>query len=598
MRQPHYLAPLKTARYPRELMAFDCETVPRRIDDDTVEHRLLFGWVCYSRWVNESQWSDPIWHRFETGPELWEWVADTARPKQSTFIYAHNVNFDWQATSMLQVLPTMGWVCDQAILEDPPNAFRYRKGDKTLRLLDSFNYFYASLKDIGNRIGLPKLDMPDDWQSDELSDTYCQRDALIVLVAIQQWIAWLREHRLGSLAISLAAQSMKAYRYRFMTEPIFIDDNDKARAIERRSYCGGRVEAWQVGTPVDSVTSLDINSMYPHLMREHTYPTKLYGVYKDIRFSEMDRWRKRYLMAAHVELDTDEPVYPLRADNKLLFPTGRFRTTLCTPELLHAYDAGRVVRITQAALYEHAHIFRDYMDELYALRLEAMATGDDTAVYFLKKLINSLYGKWAQRGGHEEIIGYTDDLSLRVEDEIDLDTGERFRIRYIGGVITRRELTTESRESFPAISSHVTSYGRLLLWRLMQKAGIEHVYYLDTDSLHVDQFGLWNLLDEIDPTRLGALKVEKCISRAIYYGPKDYCLDGVQRTKGVRARATEVSRGVYEQEQFVSLRGACSRQWSGGPLVRRSRKNLSRVYSKGTVDATGRALPFVRSDID
>lgn len=598
MRRAHYLQRLKSARYPRELMAFDCETEPHYVDELTVEHKLVFGWACYSRWQHEAYWTDPQWFRFETGEELWQWVHETARPKKTTYIYSHNVNFDWQATSALQLLPTLGYQCDQAILEDPPNAFRFRGHGKSLRLLDSFNYFYASLKQIGDRIGLPKLDMPNDWLDPTLADQYCIRDTEIVLRAIQEWIAWLRRNELGSLAISLAAQSMNAYRYRFMDHDIYIDDNDKARALERRSYFGGRVEAWQVSTPVDSVTSLDINSMYPYVMREESYPVKLNTVLKRATPAELQRWLKVKCAVADVTIRTDEPAYPLREDDKLLFPVGEFRTVLTTPELKHALSARRVQAIHEVALYDHAPIFTSYMDTLYALRVEAMNAEDDTAVYFIKKMINSLYGKWAQRGGHEEIIGYTDDLSLRVEREFDLDTREEYRIRYIGGVITRRSLDTESRQSFPAISSHVTAHGRMLLWRLMQQAGLEHVYYVDTDSLHVDAFGLWNLLDEIDPQRLGALKVEKCIARAIYYGPKDYYLDGAQKTKGVRAKATEVARGEYEQDQFVSLRGACLRGHSGGPLVRRVRKKLRRVYTKGTVDASGRVLPFIRSETE
>lgn len=595
-RRPHYINRLKTARYPRELIAFDCETEPHYVDESTVEHRLEFGWACYSRWYREREWSEPQWFRFTTGQELWEWVHETARPKQQTYIYSHNVNFDWQATSMLQILPTLGYVCDQAILEDPPNAFRFRGHSKTLRLLDSFNYFYASLKQIGDRIGLPKFDMPDDWLDAETADRYCIRDTEIVLRAVQEWIAWLRDNGLGSLAISLAAQSMNAYKYRFMDHDIYIDDNDRARELERKSYFGGRVEAFHVATPIDSVTCLDINSMYPHVMREHSYPTKLRTVLSRVSVAELSRFLRVVCVTADVTLNTSEPAYPQRADNKLLFPIGTFRTVLTTPELLHALAHDRVMRVHAAALYDHAPIFTRYMDELYALRLEAMRREDDTAVYFLKKMINSLYGKWAQRGGLEEIVGYTDDLSLRVEDELDLDTMTRYRIRYIGGVITKRSLETESRESFPAISSHVTAYGRMMLWQLIQKAGREHVYYCDTDSLHVDAFGLWNLLDEIDAQRLGALKVEKCIARAIYYGPKDYFLDGAQSTKGVRAKATAIGRDVYEQDQFVSLRGSCLRGHSGGPLVRTVRKRLSRVYTKGIVDASGRVLPFRREE--
>lgn len=594
-RKPHWLRPVKRAAYPRELIAFDTETAAVWLDDDTCENVLTFGWACYSRYIKESQWSEPKWFRFTTGQQLWEWIGNVSRPKQQTYVYCHNVNFDWQTTDMCRILPSLGWTCDQAIINDPPNAFRWRRDNKTLRLLDSFNYFYASLAQIGDRIDLPKLTSKHAYHFEILDDDYCRRDSLIVLRAVQQWIEWLRTNDLGSLAISLAAQSMNAYKHHFLHHNIYIDDNDDAQDLARLSYFGGRVEAWRVGVPVSNVYCLDVNSLYPYVMREQSYPVKLHGVYKRVRLAELSRWLDKYSVVATVLLDTREPAYPERGESKLLFPVGQFWTTLTTPELKHALAHNRIRECSTASIYDSAPMFREYMDTFYDLRLEAMHADDATATYFIKKLMNSHYGKWAQRGGHEEIIGYTDDYSLRVEDEIDIDTAKRYRIRYIAGVITSCSLDKESRESLPAISSHVTAYGRMLLWRLACIAGPENVYYMDTDSLHVHERAMHNLSSEIDATRLGALKLEKTIARAIYYGPKDYSLDGVRKTKGIRGNATEVEPGVFEQQQFVSLRGACSANWNGGPIIRRVRKRLSRVYTKGVVDASGNVLPFERS---
>jgi len=565
-------------------------------DPDTCEHRLAFGWACYSRWIKESRWSSPQWFRFTSGYDLWAWVSDQCRDKQQVWTYCHNVNFDWQITGMCQNLPRIGWECEQAIIEDPPNAFRWRKGRKSLRCLDSFNYFYAPLRDIGARLNLPKLTAKHAYDWEYLDDDYCRRDAEIVLVAIQQWIEWLRSNDLGGLAISLAAQSMRAYKHRFMDYPIYIDDNEQAIEMARASYVGGRTEAWTVGTPVHNITCLDVNSMYPHVMREGEFPTRLHGVYKSVQVHELARWLSEYALIAQVSLRTDQPVFPIRDSGKLIFPVGTFEATLCTPELAYALQHGLITSIARVAIYDKAPIFVSYIDTLFSLRLQAQQAGDKTADYYLKKLVNSHYGKWGQRGGKEEIIGHTNDLSLRVEDEYDLDTGQRYRVRYIAGVIMRRALDEESRESHPAICSHVTSAARMLLWRLACAAGLENVHYMDTDSLHVSTQGAASLSQYIDASRLGYLKVEKEIARAIYYGPKDYSLDGVRRTKGVRAAAIEVGRAEFEQQQWVSIRGACSLHWSGGPLVRRVRKKLKRVYTKGTVDANGRVLPFWRDD--
>jgi hypothetical protein len=521
-----------------------------------------------------------------------------ARPKKRTYTFCHNANFDWQATAMCQMLPGLGWSCEKAIIEDPPNYFQWRKDDKTLMMLDSTNYWPEALKKMGDRIGLPKYDMPPDWSNPELSDTYCRRDVEIVLRTMQDWFKWLQANDLGAFAISRAGQAWSAYRHRFMTTDIFIDDNEKALELSRAAYIGGRTEAWQINTPLTDVTVLDVNALYPSVMRENLYPTKLIGVYTHADLDELRHWLNEYCVIAEVTIDTDLPIYPERTRDGIMFPVGRFRTALTTPELLCALDRGHLIECSRAAVYECAEIFNAFVDETYRLRLEYHAKGDMAAHHNMKHLMASLYGKFGQRGGHEEIIGKCESTALHVETELDLETGKKYRIRYIAGIILCRSLDEETRDSFPAIAAHVTAYGRQILWQGVETAGISNVFYMDTDSLHVNSTGLAAMRSRLAPTQLGAYKIERQVKDAFYRGAKDYTLDDTIRVKGVRAKATQVEHNVYEQEQWVSLRGSCTAGHTGGPLVRRVLKHLKRIYKKGLVQDTGRVLPFVRDSAE
>jgi hypothetical protein len=207
--------------------------------------------------------------------------------------------------------------------------------------------------------------------------------------------------------------------------------------------------------------------------------------------------------------------------------------------------------------------------------------------------MNSLYGKFGQRSGHEEIIGRTNDLTLRVETELDVVTGKVYRIRQIAGLRLARSLDGEGRNSHPAIAAHVPGYGRMLLWRYAKIAGLENVFYCDTDSLHTNADGVARLRPFLSQSQLGSLKIEKTVKRAIYHGPKDYVLDGQTVIKGVRKSALELEPGRFQQEQWVSIRGACMISHSGGPLIRTVTKNYARVYRKGTVSETGEVSALV-----
>lgn len=592
MRRAHWLRSIQSAAFPHELVCFDTETVEVRRSPVETAQQFQFGWAARSEYTSRETWTEPEWFRFGVPVDFWQWLETRCRSKRALHIYCHNANFDWQTTDACILLPQLGWSADTLIFDDPPNYMRWRKGDKTLKLLDTTNYWKRSLKDIGHRIGLEKYDLPTTWTDAEIGDRYCKRDVEILLTALQQWIAWLRAHNLGGLGISLAQQAWRAYLHTYYDYPIYIDDNEEGLAVARAAYYGGRTEAWTVGTFLHDVRCLDVNSMYPYVMQQQSYPTRLHGVYKRVKHDELARWLRKYALCAQVTIDTDTPIYPLRSDDGLLFPVGQFDTFLSTPELAEALVRGHLARCNVVALYEHAPVFTRFVTELYKLRQDLRAASDEAGVFFVKILLNSLYGKFGQRSGNEVIIGDCDPSLFRVEDELDIDTGTRYRLRYIAGKILSRERTTESRYSHPAIAAHVTAYARMLLWRLIEQAQPQNVHYMDTDSLHVNQKGFGALQTLIDPDRLGALKLEKSIDTAVYYGPKDYELDGVRTIKGVRRDAIEIDVGVYSQSQWVSLKGATVAEHHGAPLVRQVQKRFTRRYRKGTVERDNRVSPF------
>lgn len=596
MRRAHWMRRVVSAVYPREVVVFDTETVPETRPNGLSEHKLVFGWLVYTRYREDSGWQENQWSRFDNPLSFLGMLEDLARPKQRLYVYCHNANFDWQVVRLTTLLPSLGWKCTRALFEDPPNVFTFTKDRKTLVFCDTTNYWKQSVKKIGDRIGLAKLTLPDTWDNATIGDAYCKRDCEIVLVALQKWIEWLRQNDLGGLAISLAGQAWAAYKHRFMDHPIYIDDNSAALELARDSYVGGRVEARRIGVECTDITVLDINSMYPYVMREKEYPTRLHGLYKRVSVAELERWSRKYAIVARVRLRTEIPAYPVRTQHGLTFPVGEFSAVLTTPELAYALIHGHVVSCSEAAIYDKAPLFTRFIDEMYEMRLGYRRVGDETGSHNTKILMNSLYGKFGQRSGHEEIIGEDPTHAMKVFTELDLVTGKKYRVRHIAGVILARSLDSESRESHPAIASHVSGHARALLWQYTELAGPHNVFYTDTDSLHVNREGLALLASHIDPARLGALKLEKTVRRAIYYGPKDYELDGVRVLKGVRPNATVLGAGHFRQEQWLSLKGSCMLGHVGGPLVRVVEKTYKRVYRKGVVDSSGLVSPFRLGD--
>jgi hypothetical protein len=434
--------------------------------------------------------------------------------------------------------------------------------------------------------------MPDGWDDPVLADEYCRRDVEIISRAVCDWWDWVQAEDFGGAAPTLASQAMRCYRHRFMKHDLFVDDTDRANELSRSAYHGGRVECFHIGTLRRRLHLLDVHGMYPHVMREHVYPTRLVRAGKRCTVGELHAALSRYCCVAEVTIRTQSPAYPVRDGARLYFPVGEFRARLTTAELVRAIERGECMAVHSVAVYECHKIFAEFVDEMYQRRREAIARGDVVAAHQFKILLNSLYGKFGQRGIVWDREEDTSDLEAVQWSEVEHGTGRITRYRKFGGMVQRQGQEQESRDSFPAIAAHVTSYARTYLWSLIERAGRDHVYYCDTDSLLVDDTGLGRLDSAIHESRLGALANEGSTDCVTLWGAKDYDLGFKVRHKGVRAKARWINEHTVEQEQWSGLGRALFDEKLDGPTTRKMKKTLYRRYNKGIVMPGGKVEPI------
>lgn len=595
MRRPHLLSSNKRQSFPTDILVFDTETDPIPISATETKHVLDFGWLLSQRQRTKGVWTKHDWARFTTAEEFWDLVERRLHGHTRLDIFCHNAAFDLPVVDAFNLLKTRGWTLQTAIVDSPPTICIWRKNKQTIRVVDTLNIWRMSLAEIGKNVRLKKFSLEESKNRPARFNAYCRRDVRILWKALHAWWRFLQSHNLGSFAPTLASQALRAYRYRFLSHPIYIDDNEKACALARQALHGGRTEAWRIGTYDGTFYQLDVNSMYPFVMQREEYPNKLMSVYTLLPLDHLQSLLPKYQAIADVTVETPEPVYSTIHEDRLIFPTGRFRCSLTTPELMYGFEHGYIKDLHQVALYEHAPIFRAFVDECYALRMHAKSHGDTVTTWQIKILMNSLYGKFAQRGNVFEHVDTTDSDEIKSWTEIDAVTGKIYKWRQFGGCIQQRTEQKEAHDSHPAIAAHVTAYARMYLWRLIQTAGPESVYYMDTDSLLVDENGYQRLRDMIDPDGLGCIKLESIYHHIEIRGAKDYRFDERDKVKGVRKSAVWIDASTCEQEHFSTLHGLIRRGDLSAPIVTRVRKHLSRRYTKGTVDTTGVVHPLTLS---
>jgi len=598
MRQPHYLKRNKGVEIPTRCVFLDTETTASSISEIAEKHTLWFGKALYKRRHRTDSWSPGEWLDFTESGQLWDWIEDKAVPGSKLYLYAHNLVYDLTITQGINTLTSRGWRVTKAIVDDPPTVIQFRRDKSSIMMIDSFNYFRSSLAAIGESIGIPKLTMPLRRAESKIWSEYCQRDVTVLAEAMINYFTFIASNGFGNYQVTLASQAFTAFRHKFMTEPIYIDGNEKALSLAREAYHGGRTEALYIGSEHGQYYTLDVNSMYPAVMAMEYFPSKLWTVISRITLEELAEYIKQFCIVARVKLDTDEPVYPLVMDNRLIFPVGQFEAVLTTPALEYAIAKGHLRGVSRASLYARNKIFAAYVMRLFDLRREYQTANNLTFAWLCKIMLNSLYGKFGQLGRVYDEIGEVDPGEVKVWREWDVETKSMHTLRSFGGVVQELTPQGESYNSHPAIAAHVTELARIQLWRLISQAGIENVYYMDTDSLTVNQAGLDNMPDGWIGEDLGQLKIEASFQDLTIHGAKDYIFGDKKRIKGIRAKAKEIQPGVFTQDRFSKFKTLLRAGDLDSMIVYQQTKHLSRIYHKGVVLDTGRVRPFVMPDED
>lgn len=577
---------------PHDAVWVDTETIGLDNGDAEERHVLNFGFAAYSRTRGPDDWIQPEWLRFTKIGQFWDWVLSRLHGRTRLYVFAHNWAFDAPVLDTFNYLPQEGWQLKSAVIQSPPVILNWRKAPYTILMVDTLNIWRMSLAKLGESIGFEKLKMPDHDASREEWDRYCKQDVAVIMKACFEWWAFLKDNDLGGFANTLAAQGMRTFRHKFMHHDILIDDNERALTLARDAAHGGRTECFYLGEVPEKVYKLDLNSQYPAIMHNEYMPRKLIGHYKQITIDELASWLQWYCAVARCVIETDDTAYGLVHDNKLIFPKGRFETALTTPELLYAIENNHIVTISECAIYEREILFKAYMDYFYNLRRKAIDDGNLVWALQCKLMMNTLSGKWGQKGLFYEKIEDIDDTTIDVWTEIDGETGDVMHFRQYAGIIEQLVGETESRDSHPAIYAHITAHGRMQIHGLGRMAGTRNFYYCDTDSLWCNEQGYDNVRCCLHDTELGRLKLEDTVDHCVLFGPKDYSLNGRSRIKGIRSTATPLGPGLYRQAKFSTLKGLLRRGDLSAPIVKEITKELHRRYTKGIVTESGWIEPF------
>jgi hypothetical protein len=301
------------------------------------------------------------------------------------------------------------------------------------------------------------------------------------------------------------------YLLKYRKHVIRTNNTPVVKQLETSAYKGGRTEMYFRGSPPLKLYALDINNMYGYIMRHALLPvdlTKRSILSKGVEASTvllMCEDTRCCIVEATVHVPVNVPVSPVPltkatdkeidgpedefkgAHNALLFPVGEVRTTLCYPELRLIQELGYKIEIHSLLLYSSARIFAEYVEEMNSLRQAFRRNGDKVRAMWYKQAVNLVAGKFGKRK-YDSVEEYD---PVRKEQ-----------------VLRSYRTNQLDRMAAPAVSAHITSYGRAMMWKYMELAGFENVYYIATDSLKVNADGMSRLQQYLNNEELGMFKLE------------------------------------------------------------------------------------------
>ena len=395
---------------------------------------------------------------------------------------------------------------------------------KTVTLLDSYRLIPVSLAAASGRFSdVKKVDlggkMPWELPEDERIE-YLRVDCLSLWNVIDNFYKLISTHFTRAFAPTLPSLALKLWRAT-LKKPIMVTMNDKVLEFEKSSYFGGLcwVNDKYVGDVYDVVT-IDVNSMYPYQMLG-LFPASYRGGWsKKFNKRSVGLWRVKYV--------TDGLPFIFDVNTRSLTHEG---VGIVDTETVNFLMENYWVDVEIGYIYSDTdYIFKDFIEHAYKLRL----TGDDALSFTAKILMNSLYGKFAQKPEGRRITTKYPGV------------GEKFKVSSVGGSEVFEVFESSSiSHRFVVLSSLVTLRARLHLKKLSVSLGCE-ISYCDTDSLHL--IAPPNLTPDKD---LGGYKKE-FDGRIVYLGKKLYqMLD--ENNQPVVTKCKGVPKAVIKNVSFVDF---------------------------------------------
>lgn len=509
------------------------------------------------------------WQDFSLPRALWNAVEAHTRPGTRTVLWAHNLGYDVRISGALSILPEMGWRLTAHNITSRGTWLEWRKASATLIMVDSTTVFARPIAKIGAWFGLGKVRMEHDTDDDALWLERCRRDVEILKTAIMSYLSWIEEDDLGNWQMTGSGQSWATFRHRFLTHKMVVHDDETALIAERRAMWTGRCEAyWHGALQGQTVQEWDFTQAYARIARDSPIPVRLIGP-MPVRYD----WKRvveseTTALLAEVEIETSVPVVPASKNGRILWPVGRFTTTLWDVEIAAALKVGAKVTVIRGWLYRLQPALKAWAEWTIGKLGDTDSRVPAWQKAVLKHWSRALIGRTAMTYSSWEEWAESPVQKVEKSRLYDMETGEEYDLMQIGNTIWQDVGRVESPNSMPMVAGYVQAIARVQLWDVMQALPPRVLLYVDTDSLLVTSRH-FDVVNEIAHSITGgSLRLKRSWDGFSIYGPRQIITGERVRVSGVPTTANRSGKNSYRGEIWDTLAGSLGRGHSDSVTTR------------------------------
>jgi len=499
-----------------------------------------------------------------------EWLPTLFEIDKEIYIFAHNGSkFDYKfLLSEFMNRYTVEIVGDHNKI----TMFKIRN----IYFMDFFLFFPTSLNNLSKSwIGCEKIEFDhtkitlDNYNTEykELAIEYCKMDCILLFRIVNKFLTTIFSTNFkntinlpGSLNFYTAPQlALKIFKQIYLSYDL-IGSIGWDYIIEKSSYYGGMCVVYRKKSEnlnnfygeKDNLYCYDINSCYPASMLKKM-PYKF--IDEIINCDEINEYIDYYLYEIDYEYPDNQIIVnlPTRIDGEIVYLKYGNKKWHWGNEINSSLSLGaKILKIHKIRRYEGLYIFKEYIEDIYNMRLEAKRNNNTCLVDFFKLLMNSLYGKLGQKLNLQknivsiselnEVVMYYNDNKIK---NIKLLDGNCVEYEY-------EDLNEFYNQigSLVRFSAFITAQARCILLKPFTDNILEqdNLFYTDTDSIFINKILPSNYVSN---TELGKFKLEYEIKKAYFLAPKMYIVETLNGELNMKMKG--IPKKQLKEEYFYKL---------------------------------------------